>query len=362
MRTILGGGTYTRNFHRDAAKLTAQVTLLLQPLSNYLYALQPEKKKDNPQLLDQYQALYNIVCTAAYLAVTIRASPSIMQFVHVMPGDPYDPDDHTTVDISTYNKSKTRAVTIYDTKRDAWLSAHCGPDIDIGTQAERDGLRAILYQYISQPESDAYQQADAELDALISPAENFIRAKMRNLISQLSDEVPLHPLESSSPPGSPVKVQTLSPAKRAQLQQELDVMRKSQPIPTSRTHRALTKICLWPVIRRYKPGGTLDDKLLKRLEEKDGMRIVPITKAIVVDYFGEEKRARTREDGLTAFVKAKKKRFGRQIVTLGGVPSLTLGALAGMALLMARHPTFRERMYEMMRPLTRGFDGLAELV
>ncbi|KAG4411626.1 hypothetical protein IFR04_015225, partial [Cadophora malorum] len=53
--------------------------------------------------------------------------------------------------------------------------------------------------------------------------------------------------------------------------------------PPSRTHRALIKLSVWPVIRRYTPGSAAEDsEPNKPLHEKDGFRIFLIAKAGVV--------------------------------------------------------------------------------
>ena len=59
--------------------------------------------------------------------------------------------------------------------------------------------------------------------------------------------------------------------------------------PPSRTHRALIKLSVWPVIRRYTPGSAAEDsEPNKPLHEKDGFRIFLIAKAGVVAYYGRE--------------------------------------------------------------------------
>ena len=59
--------------------------------------------------------------------------------------------------------------------------------------------------------------------------------------------------------------------------------------PPSRTHRALIKLSVWPVIRRYTPGSLAEDsETNKPLHEKDGFRIFLIAKAGVVAYYGRE--------------------------------------------------------------------------
>lgn len=69
----------------------------------------------------------------------------------------------------------------------------------------------------------------------------------------------------------------------------------------SRTHRALIKLSVWPVIRRYTPGSLAEDTTTqphKPLHEKDGFRIFMIAKAGVVAYYGrEDTAARRRVEG-----------------------------------------------------------------
>ena len=263
VKIIIGGGIYTRNFHTDAAKLTEQISLLLQPLSDYLYSLHPKRNKTNPNMQDQFQALYSIVETAGYLSLCIKQSPSIPCLVPVTPGNYYDPDDQVAIDRPGYLASRAKVTDAYQTARDARLEQASG--ISLGAKDLRDGYRKTMNEHEDDRTCDEYLAAHNALNAILKPVEDALTDRMKTLKEA---------------------IRTDADGEGKLAQAELDALQRTQPTPPLRTHRALWKIAIWPNIRRYKPGGASDDAANKKLEDRDGLRIRKITKAVVVDYFG----------------------------------------------------------------------------
>lgn len=112
---MIGRGPVTQFFYREVASLTAQIFLLLKPLTDYLYASTPEDV-EVPRVDDQYQALHDLVSNAAYLAICVRMSPTIFFWVNVMPGTYYDRNDHTFLDIDSYRLSKVSVLKDYESR------------------------------------------------------------------------------------------------------------------------------------------------------------------------------------------------------------------------------------------------------
>src|SRR6266536_1679337 len=85
---------------------------------------------------------------------------------------------------------------------------------------------------------------------------------------------------------------------------------------TTQTHRTMTKIGVWTVITRYKPGSDKDDEddmegKTKALVDKDEFRIMEISKSAVVCYYGRVREERRRIMGLQDFVE-KQMELGRR--------------------------------------------------
>jgi hypothetical protein len=114
------------------------------------------------------------------------------------------------------------------------------------------------------------------------------------------------------------KGETTRAYKEVTTKQKAHRQTKPYPPPGS-THRALTKIGVWPCIRRFKPGTDVDVELSEPLAKRDGFRIRSVSKGAVVCYFGVEdrkERAKTRVR-LTDFVKQKKEKYGKKEIGLG---------------------------------------------
>lgn len=166
VRSIIGAGAVTENFYDEIAKLNAQVFLMLEPLTSYLYRLEPEADKKIPDPANQYQSLHNIISSAAYLSLCVRMSPTIFFWVDVSPGTYYERDEHTSVDPVSYTRSKQAVVNAYNTARNEWV--HAKKEIDFmvtelnfrGQSDTRKGVKAKQQQIAIQtqaPRQTAYE-------------------------------------------------------------------------------------------------------------------------------------------------------------------------------------------------------------
>lgn len=89
----------------------------------------------------------------------------------------------------------------------------------------------------------------------------------------------------------------------------LDALALQKPLTPKRTMRPMAKICIWPTIRRFKPGSTDDEKNKAKLQDSDGHRIREISRGLAVFYLGVDDmatRARQKRP-LGAFVTEQKK-------------------------------------------------------
>jgi hypothetical protein len=116
-RTVIGQGAVTQNFWSEVATLTAQVSVLLKPLTDYLYNLPGGEAVEIPELRDQYQSLHNLISHAAYLSLCIRLSPTIFYFTDVVPGAPFDNDEQASLEMELYSQSKQAVVDAHAAAR-----------------------------------------------------------------------------------------------------------------------------------------------------------------------------------------------------------------------------------------------------
>ncbi|TVY88802.1 hypothetical protein LAWI1_G004798, partial [Lachnellula willkommii] len=137
-RSIIGAGAVTENFYEEVAKLNAQVYLLLEPLTSYLYRLDPSAGKTIPDPANQYQSLHNLISSAAYLSLAVRMSPTIFFWVDVSPGTFYDQDDQTSLDNTSYTRSKHAVLNAYTAARRQWVAEKQEID-DMVADLERRG-------------------------------------------------------------------------------------------------------------------------------------------------------------------------------------------------------------------------------
>ncbi|KAE8450620.1 hypothetical protein EG329_005964 [Mollisiaceae sp. DMI_Dod_QoI] len=123
VRTIIGRAPVTEHFYRDVAQLTARVSLLLHPLTSYLYGLAPPDGTTTPKIIDLYQALHSLISNAAYLSIAVRLSPTIFYFTPLSPGDTYDANDHLNFSMLAYTISKQTVIDNHQKATDAYSLA-----------------------------------------------------------------------------------------------------------------------------------------------------------------------------------------------------------------------------------------------
>lgn len=268
--------------------------------------------------------------------------------VWVTPGTSYDPDDHLALDQEGYLKSRNHVTDNYQLERDAWLeqwstdatiasSLANAPETKIpilGTPETRAALRKMMNDNIKDRTGTAYVAASQALAAMLTAAENGVRARYRDAQVYVNGQI----MEG-------VDVDWRVAQDEAELL--VEEMNDSQPTVPSRTHRAMAKLCMWPNIRRFKPGGPDDEKNNLPLSAMDGFRIQEMTKAVVSDYYGVTGMvARSKRQTLEDFVKEKERRFGKVAGELGYFPGFMGAATVGMAGLAYLDPLFRERLVE----------------
>jgi hypothetical protein len=121
-------------------------------------------------------------------------------------------------------------------------------------------------------------------------------------------------------------------------EEEIKAHQCERPMPPGRSHRALVKISIWPNIRRYE-AGSMDDKIInEKLQYRDGMRIIEISKSAVLCYFGMESRVRRAKEriSLEDFILEMSPSFRAQPVKADpGVSSTQLLYAAALAVPMA---------------------------
>lgn len=125
VRTILNGHAVTEDFYPSVANLTAQIALLLHPLTSYLYSMPPptSSSRELPLVQDLYQSLHNLVSTAAYLSICIRLSPTIFHFNDLSPRTPYDSEETHSLEPDVWSASKQAVTDAYSSARKAHISA-----------------------------------------------------------------------------------------------------------------------------------------------------------------------------------------------------------------------------------------------
>lgn len=110
----------TEDFYDEVAILTAQIFLLLKPLTDYLYGMQPRLGVPLPKIEDQYQALHNLVSFASYLSLAVKLSPTIFTFNDVFPGTHWDDKDQYCLEPEIYQQSKNAVLSDYRARFATW--------------------------------------------------------------------------------------------------------------------------------------------------------------------------------------------------------------------------------------------------
>lgn len=258
---MLGPGPVTENFHAETTKLTAQVSLLFKPLSDYF--LQSSDGPINPDTVwNQYQQLHNIISYAAYLSLSIRLSPTIFSFTPMLPNAPYNPDDQERLEEEVFTASEENIVMQHREMVKSWTG-------------ERDRL-------------------EEEIEKLLQP-----------VVEQQQGQGAPIPKMQAPPPGVPPAPAAIDEAAVQMARDQLAAHMENRPKHLYNYH-ALCKIAAWPNIRRFKPGSKKEEEQPGlSLEEKHGFRILEVMKSAGVFYYGVEdgmERNRTAVD-LGQFVK-----------------------------------------------------------
>lgn len=428
-RAVIGNSSVTGDFYPQVAALTAQISLMLQPLTGYLYALPPPMGKTLPLVTELYQSLHNLVSRAAQLSLTVRLSPTIFHIVDTPPGSVYEPDDVYSLELESYNASKERIVSKYEAKRAAWQAKKdaakklmtermaVGPaarEQAIHNQArivqgvKKGGVDHIKTQQLrfqkhlrvrqnhvpqyDQVDVDAYKaRLDTALVALWNAQESLAKASEDLEKALHNEQVAQTPRErnaakhaqnlahaaganaqaaiqaaqplvaqaqhnydvvySDGPANCALLVQAAKAAadewnakepsstnneiqeaerllaeleasapgatqqKIDEAQAEFARLDNATPTPPGQNYRSLTKIAVWPTIMRYKPGSAADDTTSMpdgplRQSEKDGMRIMQISRGAVVNYYGRTDSEKPKKVMLRKWVKGKREKYG----------------------------------------------------
>ncbi|CZT51897.1 uncharacterized protein RSE6_13119 [Rhynchosporium secalis] len=255
--TLLGHASVPSLFYLSVAKLTAQVSLMLAPLTTYLYSLPPPAGKPAPKVSALYQSLHNLVSQAAYLSICCKITPSVIQIHDLRPGDQWQPDDMASLDTDGYIDS--RAVITEDYKQ------------------EVHNLKAYI------------AKVKKEMDSLMPPlVEGIKTTKCEQAI--------------------------------AEYHKYLGILAEKTRCPPTYTHRALVKISVWPIIRRYTPGSEeeFSDQRIP-LREKDGFRIFLLGKGAVIPYFGRENKIGDEYCSLPEWIGMKKRQADERLSWMGTV-------------------------------------------
>jgi hypothetical protein len=263
--------------------LTAQISLMLHPLTEFLYSIPPPLDKPLPMAEDLYQSLHNLVSRAAHLSLCVRLSPTIIHLVDNLPGSVYEPSDAYSLNVESYAASRERIITRYNYARATW-------------QASKDKAKSALESLVAVGPAEQ-AKAGRDLDA----------AKANEPTSQP------HLINATGNKLSHLQCKGVEPTDSRILaaQNELAYIETHPPTHPDQNYQALTKIAVWPVITRYKPGSAEDDRAVMddgplRQSEKDGMRIMQISKSALVNYYGRTDQSdRKSKVRLTSWISHK---------------------------------------------------------
>ena len=234
-----------------------------------MYAIPPLDGVTIPKLWDQYQDLHNIISQAAYLSLCIRLSPTIFYFTPLSPGEAFQPDDQHCLETQLFTASKAKVVADYDAVFTPWNKKRISLEKRVATLKAED-----------QTEVNDFKQGEGKT------------AKVRRV------------------KGKQAQAKAKKEIKKAQV--DLEAHNKTHPRHYGFSHRALTKVCAWPNIRRFKPGSLEQEKANTPLELRTGCRIYEVSKSAAVIYFGTEDRAeRARQRVcLRGLVDQKQREYG----------------------------------------------------
>jgi hypothetical protein len=98
---------------RDAViALSAEISQILAPLAAYLESVAAVTEQVAPSFKQFQQDLVDHLVRAAYLSVCIRLERNIFWFYSGQPGDVHYTNDHESVNLAAYQKSKAAAATL----------------------------------------------------------------------------------------------------------------------------------------------------------------------------------------------------------------------------------------------------------
>ncbi|KAH7319496.1 hypothetical protein BKA65DRAFT_569898 [Rhexocercosporidium sp. MPI-PUGE-AT-0058] len=275
--TILGSASVTETFYPSVAKLTAQIALLLSPLTTYLYSLPPPSGTPAPSIHSLYQSLHNLVSQAAYLSLCVKLTPSIIQIHDLRPGDKWHPDDMHCLDTEGFVDSKR-------TIGNDW-------------KQERHNMKVFT------------EKAYGRMKELAPPLREGREGRGTRRYRR---------------------------ARKVWEDMQGRLAEKNGAPPTY-THRALIKIAVWPVIRRYTPGSVEEGKggeAGKPLREKDGFCIFLVGKGAVCAYYGRDVKRVEEYCTLGEWVGVKKRQRDERVgwlETVGRLSGPVLSVLAAVA-------------------------------
>jgi hypothetical protein len=331
-----------------------------------------------PLVTEMYQALHNLVSRSAHLSLTVRLSPTIFHFVDILPGSTYEPDDMHCLEQNSFSVSRECSISEYNAEYAAWQVQKEAAKVRLQSllaqgQAAYDlkwNVQYRLYRHLHLNSEAGLAVARSAAEAEVTELEKCTRftqgeidrqqTVVNNLIGNHAKKEVLDIARAElklriarGPTNYPktlslakqrlavwnAKIATTSQSQLEEAATELQRLTNRKPGATQRQieeaqrefahlnnappralktgYRALTKISVWPVITRYKPGSKADDeKVMKdgplRQSEKDGIRIMQISKGAVVSYFGRHDDARPRKVTLRKFVRNKRNGLARR--------------------------------------------------
>lgn len=114
--------------------------------------MDPPDGKPLPQINDLYQNLHDIISSAAYLSIRIRASPTIFYLVDMAPGQFYMRDDQVSLDREGWTRSKEAVMRAYNASRTANIAERGEANREVARLSNernldtRAGRKALEYQ------------------------------------------------------------------------------------------------------------------------------------------------------------------------------------------------------------------------
>jgi hypothetical protein len=130
---------------------------------------------------------------------------------------------------------------------------------------------------------------------------------------------------------------------------DLNGHEKMNPKHYGYSFRAMAKVCVWPNIRRFKPGSLEEEQANTPQELRTGFRIYEVSKSAAVMYFGTEDRAeRARQRVcLRGLVAEKQRGYGRKVEERGMMRAVAPYVLSIAAFAALPAWVFAERFREM---------------